>query len=188
MFFKILSGILAFTLLFTFSPLSVAEAQGPPANVLWPSAMQQSQQQLSLPNGEEGPHVLRTGLVELSVDTFLPIPRGLQVRMATPAALKGRGLSLRFFPDSQFGVVVESESRPKPDVLSLSGRVTNQPVSTFTMTVTQESFLITLQDLETATLYRVIGDTETGLGRLTEIDIRKMPPIEYLPPVIPTDD
>lgn len=48
-------------------------------------------------------------------------------------------------------------------------------MATFSLTVTPESYLITFDDSDSRVRYRVVGDTETGVGEVTEIDLRNMP-------------
>lgn len=88
------------------------------------------------------------------------------------------------FEQHAYTVHVTSESRPEPDILNLSGKIDSEDIATLSMTVTADSYLITLQDLNTSKVYRIVGNSETGLGTVTEVDVRKMPPILYSPPVM----
>jgi len=67
----------------------------------------------------------------------------------------------------------------------MNGKGRSKKLSTFSMTVTEENYLISYQDLDTATLYRVVGNTQTGRGTVTEIDLEKLPPSSDLPPRVP---
>lgn len=160
---------------------------GSPMEILWPSTHESPMMERNhVPSDAEPPepHVRRKGNVRFAVDLFLP-PAETGERVAASEAFSGRTLSLFFFPWLEFNIIVDSETRPQPDVLLLNGRLEGADMSTFSMTVTAESYLITLQNLETATLYRVVGDTETGNGEVTEIDLTKLPPVIHSPPLVP---
>lgn len=134
---------------------------------------------------KEQQYVNRKGAVQFAADAFLPKSKATGRRMAASASFRGRGLALSFFPDRVFDIEINAESRPKPNVLSMNGRARGKNISTFSITVTPEQYIINYQDLETATLYRVVGDTETGRGQVTEIDLKKVPPAYDAPPRVP---
>ncbi len=154
---------------------------------LWPAEVSEARQQVpgSSEQHQEGPHILRTGAVSLAVDRFLSEPPEGGRPRATATSFHDALLSIAFFPDKKFAIRVDSDSRPRSDAFILLGRIQDQELASFSMTVTPESYLITLQDLDEAILYRVVGSSETGMGMVTEIDLSRIPPIEYLPPVIP---
>jgi len=62
------------------------------------------------------------------------------------------------------------------DNLNLGGKATGNELSTFTMTVTENNYIIRYQDLESSMMYKAFGDTHTGIGQVEQIDITKMPP------------
>jgi hypothetical protein len=133
-------------------------------------------------------HIRRNGEVSFAADTFLPKSPKTGKRAAAAASFRGRSLSVSFFPEKTFDIDISRESRPKKGVLSMNGKGRSKKLSTFSMTVTEENYLISYQDLDTATLYRVSGDTQTGRGTVSEIDLEKMPPSYDLPARIPPDD
>jgi hypothetical protein len=45
------------------------------------------------------------------------------------------------------------------------------------MTIGSDGYLITLQDMKKGLLYRVRGNSQDGSGSVTEIDMKKMPPV-----------
>lgn len=134
------------------------------------------------------PYITRTGSVMLDVAQLMRRPAS-SVREApsTDTAVAASGnepFILEVFDYHEYAVQVTSESHPAPDVLNITGAINNEEIATVSITVTSESYLITIQDLKTATVYRIVGNTETGLGTVTEVDLRKMPPILYSPPIV----
>ena len=164
---------------------SIAQAENTAIEALSPASQLAALHQEPSPKHAEEPYVNRIGLVTFAVDTFLPKAVQTGARVASSRTFLKAPLPVAFFTDKQFTIVVAGESRPCREVLSLTGKIEGQEISTFTMTVTPESYLISLQDLQNATVFRVVGNTESGLGQVAEIDLRKMPPKRYLPPLIP---
>lgn len=134
------------------------------------------------------PYINRTGTVAFNADLFLPRSAETNQRTATSASFRSNQFNLFFFPGQSFSIVVDSESRPNPNTLLIGGHLYNSDFSTFSLTITPESYLINLQVPGAATVYRVVGNTQTGDGRVTEIDLHKMPPILDGPSPIPPQD
>ncbi len=168
---------------------ATAHAQGSEIEALRPVIQTSELNKEAVPVQAAEPYVNRVGAVAFAADVFLPRKTpDTGARAAASRAFKGHVLSISFFPGEGFTILVDSESRPQREILSLNGKLQGQDMATFSLTVTPESFLILLQDLDTATVFRVVGDTESGLGQVTEIDLRKMPPRRYLPPIIPGEE
>lgn len=139
---------------------------------------------LDLRGGDE--LVSRVGAVALSVGFFLSRAEGgdaLRVA-AAERSFHGETLYFDFFPDSSYAIELDQEARPEPDVLSLGGRIKGRDLSTFSMSITADSYVISLQDMDTAMLYRAVGDTATGLGQVIEFELEKLPERIYLPPMV----
>lgn len=137
---------------------------------------------------EEGKaYIKRTGEVSFAVDTFLPKSPKTGRRAAAKASFRGRALSVSFFPEQTYNIDVNHDSRPQKEMLSVNGKGRNKKLSTFSMTVTEDNYIMNYQDLDSATLYRVIGNTQTGLGTVTEIDLEKLPASSDLPARVPPD-
>lgn len=133
--------------------------------------------------------MVRAGEVILLTDLLDPAPSvASRQNAASSEALPPKTLGLEFFPDAYVEVQVTSESRPTPDTVTINGRVSGNDLSTFSMTLTSESYLMNLSDPDSPYIYRVVGDTETGVGRVTEYDSRKRPPVIHSPPVVPPLD
>jgi hypothetical protein len=141
--------------------------------------------QTSRAQADAEPYVSRTGNVELNVDVFLDASPNEGTWRPMAGNVNQAPLGLAFFPDVRFDIQVVAESHPQTDTLTISGQFAGQPMATFTLTITPESYLVTLQDFDGNKLYRVVGDTNTGAGQVTEIDLRKMPPVSDSPPIIP---
>lgn len=178
-----LSWLLCCGLFFIFLP--IVQAESDEIVTLRPSPQVSNLVNEKSPAQNSEPYINRIGLVSFSTDVFLPKTAESGSRRVSSMSFKGLSLSVSFFPEKQFVVIVDHVARPKPEILSLNGRIEGKEISTFSMTVTAESFLISLQDLNTATVYRVVGDTESGQGQATEIDLQKMPPRYSLPPIVP---
>ena len=128
---------------------------------------------------------VRTGSVALDVNQVLPKSPTTGKREASATSFKGSAVTLGLFFDKQFSGVVTSEARPEVGVLSLHARRDVDDIATVTMTVSSESYMITIQDLPNAMVYRIVGNTETGVGVVTQIDLKLMPPVLDGAPIIP---
>ncbi len=118
-----------------------------------------------------------------------PDPRSASraTRQAPPAARAAPAptrLRLGLFADAQIEVDLSAQSHPTPEVLSLSGRAPGHDIDSFTLTMTPESYLITYADPDSSLLYRVVGDSTTGQGQVTEIDRDRLPPRLHEPPLV----
>lgn len=164
---------------------SVQASKSEKIQALQPAVVITNSQKQAAAGNQEQQYVNRKGAVQFRADAFLPKSKATGKRMAASASFRGRGLALSFFPDRVFDIEIKAESRPKPNVLSMNGRARGKNISTFSITVTPEQYIINYQDLETATLYRVVGDTESGHGQVTEIDLKKVPPAYDAPPRVP---
>lgn len=133
-------------------------------------------------------YIKRKGEVSFAADTFLPKSSKTGRRAAANTSFRGRALSVSFFPEQTFNIDVNHDARPQKDMLSVNGKGRSKKVSTFSMTVTEDTYIMNYQDLDTATLYRVIGNTQTGLGTVTEIDLEKLPASYDLPARVPPDN
>ncbi|MBK1723511.1 hypothetical protein CKO23_14850 [Thiocystis violacea] len=132
--------------------------------------------------------VVRTGDVRLVTDLLSIDGSSLDASSTARDSLPNltsRTLAFELFPDTYVEILVSSQSRPTSSVLSISGGLRDGDLSTFSMTMTPDSYLLTYQDRHTQLLYRVVGDTSTGIGRVTEYDRRHQPMIIHSSPLIP---
>ena len=122
------------------------------------------------------PYVVRRGQVVFDVDQLLPWSADTSCREVTGESFQHRILRLAPFHGRSFELIVIGESHPEPAVVNLSLRLLGSELATGSVTVTRESFIMTIHDLGTATLYRIIGNTDTGIGEATQIDLLSLPP------------
>lgn len=168
---------------------SVRAEQNGSLTLLWPAlqasgeALEQNAQQA------DQPFLKRVGQVYLgALDTFQQELMALGTRSKESTSFRGMQLSMSFFPEREITVIVDSESRSATDAISLGGRQLEHDISTFSMTITAETYLITYQDMDNALTYRVVGNMESGIGKVIEIDLKKLPPMYDADPVIPPTD
>jgi hypothetical protein len=185
------SGLYVLILSFSFILVHSAPAnQGAPMKLLSPVSMPDSQAADQMLGEQREPFITRTGDVSLgSIDMFLQKFASFRSKNDSSGSFTFMGMSLlmSFFPEQETRIIVDAESHTADNVISLGGHQVKSDISTFSMTITQEKFLITYQDLDRAVLYRVVGDVKTGLGEVTEIDLRKIPPRYDSEPVIPQE-
>ncbi len=152
-------------------------------SIAWPA---EPTAEAALQNAKDAvePYIVRTGSIAFNTDTFFPSAPANQPRKVTSASLVAKQLSIEPFPGQSYLVNITSEAINQQGVLSLLGTLQGQELSTFSMTVSPEGFLISLQDMSTGHNFRMTGTTESGLGRVQEIDGSK---IYYHnpPPLIP---
>lgn len=121
-------------------------------------------------------HEIRKGGITLSQD-ILPKPSGEAGRGAGAAVSKGDRVSIGLFDDVSYDVDIDSETRHQNGAVSISGKIRGHDMGTVVTTVGPEGFLMTVHDMRRSRLYRVSGDSRTGVGEVTEIDTTKMPPV-----------
>jgi hypothetical protein len=129
---------------------------------------------------------VRKGVVSLDTRAFYQ--RAAENTLSnnnSPVLMKDKTVQLNFFPQKGFNVMIERENRLDNNVILLSGKVIGLDISTVTVTITPDFYIINLQDMPNSTIYRVVGNTLTGIGTVTEIDQKKIPPMINLPPLIP---
>lgn len=138
---------------------------------------------------EQEMYINRRGMVHLDAVEIFRQSASLQAKtLGETGTFRGRRLTLSFFNDSEIEVTVDSESRSPQGTVSLNGHRTNRAISTFSMTVSSDAYLITYQDTEKKMVYRVVGDVGSGDGRVIEVDLRKMPPVYDAEPLVPPQE
>lgn len=141
----------------------------------------------SMADGED--YVTRRGQVNFAAKELVQQPEpGVSKKVSHQAQFSGSELMVSFFQDQEVRITVDSESRPTAEHFILRGRRLNSEIGTFSLAVADGKYLITYHDLESGTLYKVVGDMETGIGQVTEIDQEKIPPmIDAAPLILPGD-
>ena len=121
-------------------------------------------------------HEIRRGGIALSQD-ILPNPRDARDSRHAATVSKGERVSIRLFDDINYDVDIDSTTHHKNGAVSISGKIRDHRMGTVVTTVGPDSFLMTVHDMNRSRLYRVTGDSRTGVGSVTEIDTGKMPPV-----------
>ncbi len=121
---------------------------------------------------------VRKGQIALAPE-LLPGPAGPAGRRTGIAASKGDAdtFSISLFADVMFEVIIDSVEDRSDGTLIISGRIKDHKIGTVVMTIGPDGFLITVQDMNRSMLYRVTGDSHQGAGTVTEIDMKKIPPM-----------
>jgi hypothetical protein len=131
------------------------------------------------------PHVSRRGTVAIDTAIFDQSLIITDDKRGAASGFSAQQLLLSFFPEKDFSITVRSASRsPRNNILKVRGTVGAHSIGSFTMTIGPDSYLLTLQDLDSTFVYRVVGDMATGVGRVQEIDLSKMPAIYDSEPVV----
>lgn len=136
----------------------------------------------------EETYVRRMGGVILDRDALLSAATGSAQRAPRDIRFTNKRLALEVFPDVKLDIEVVAESRPDGGILTLHGRKGGKGLSTFALTITPESYIVTYDDPDTTKRYRIVGDTESGGGQVTEIDPKLLPATLDLPPLIPPSE
>jgi hypothetical protein len=156
--------------------------------VLLQPAMTEENEAFGAPESGES-YVKRSGRVIFAAkELFLERRTSEGSGAAARETFREAELVLSFFPDRDIRVTVDSESESASGVLSLGGRQDGSTYSTFTMTVTDDTYLITFQDVSSGLTYKVVGDMDSGIGRVTEFDLAKLPPAFDSEPVLPPEE
>jgi len=168
--FATLISICVFFLLFTWVPV----LRGAERFLSWPSETGVMQ---SRTNGPLDAHELRKGRIALSPE-ILPKASGRVDRAAiAPSRGDDDTVSVSLFSDVSYDVTIESVKHHADGTMVVNGRLKDHTMGTVVMTVGSDGFFITVQDMKKGLLYRVKGDSRQGTGTVTEIDMKKMPPL-----------
>lgn len=119
---------------------------------------------------------IRKGKIALSQDMLPKTSRkGNHREQIAPS--KGDTVSLNLFDDVKYDVQVDSVEHHADGVLIVNGKLKNHKLKTVLMTIGFDGYLITLKDMNKARLYLVNGNSSDGSGSVTEIDMKKVPPV-----------
>lgn len=122
------------------------------------------------------PHEVRKGHVVLS-SGILPKHSGAGNGKVQIIPSKGDTVSFNLFNNIAYDVKIDSVKRHGDGTVVLNGKLKDHRMRTVTMTIGSDGYLITVQDMNKAMLYRVSGNSRDGSGSVTEIDMKKMPPV-----------
>jgi len=168
--FKYKGWILATVILVVFGHLSLSHGAG--HLLVWPrhDVTAHSAAGVSL-----HPYEIRKGPISLAPE-ILP-QASSAARQARIAVSGGDTIEITFFADVTYQVTVDSVTYHQADTMTINARLNDHKIGTVILTIGAEGFLITLQDMNRALLYRVTGDSRTTAGTVTEIDVTKIPPM-----------
>jgi hypothetical protein len=166
--------ILVYTFLVLFLQVSISYGAG--TLLTWPVADEGTIQSRS--NEPLKPHEMRKGRIALAPE-ILPKPAGAVDRHAEIAPSKGDDdtVSVNLFIDVSYDVMVDSVKHHADGTTIVNGKLKDHTIGTVVMTIGPDGFLMTLQDMQKGLLYRVTGNSLQGSGTVTEIDMKKMPPM-----------
>jgi hypothetical protein len=124
------------------------------------------------------PYEIRKGRVVLAADILSqpPVAANRQAKVVASTA-DTETFTLSFFADVAYEVTVDSVTHLPDGTMIINGRLKDHQLETVVLTIGPDGFLITLQDMLQALLYRVAGNTVSAEGDVTEIDMTKMPPL-----------
>lgn len=124
------------------------------------------------------PYEIRKGRVVLTADILSQPPVAADRQAKVVASTEDADtVTLSFFTDVTYPVTVDSVTHLSDGTMVINGRLKDHQIETVVLTIGPDGFLITLQDMLQALLYRVAGNTASAEGEVTEIDLTKMPPV-----------
>jgi hypothetical protein len=121
-------------------------------------------------------HEVRKGKIAISQD-MLPKTESKGNRRMQVVPSKGDTVSLNFFDDVIYDVKVDSVNHNADGSIIVNGILKDHKLRTVIMTIGSDGYLVTVQDMNKDLLYRVSGNSSNGSGSVTEIDMKKMPPV-----------
>ncbi len=163
------------------------------SGVVWAAEIELSTPAEPAPRMEKGgnitessePWILRTGRIQLAPQFDGRLGAAAErdiLRLGLFAPLTG----------SDEGIIRVEVRRPArrsaSGGFSVSGALPGRSFQTALFTVTGGKLMATIEDLEAGRIYQIVGDLTSGMGEVTEIDRRKMPPALHLPPIIPEQE
>ncbi|MFZ3156837.1 MAG: hypothetical protein WA124_04935 [Smithella sp.] len=163
--------ILIYIFLALFAQVSISYGAG--RLLAWPKkeGITQTTSSASLKSYE-----VRKGQIVVARD-ILPKRAGAEDNQTGSPPARGEKISLNLFPDVTHEVNINSVRHYANGTMIISGKLKDHKNSTVVMTMGNEGFLMTVQDMNRAVLYRVRGNSLDGSGSVTEIDMKKMPPV-----------
>lgn len=123
------------------------------------------------------PYEIRRGQVVLESD-ILPQPPNGDSETKIAASTRGtETINMSFFDDVKYEVRVDSVVCYPDGTKIINGSIIDHKIGTVVLTIGSDGFLITLQDMNQALLFRVAGDSQSSAGTVTEIDMTKIPSV-----------
>ena len=151
----------------------VSIAQGSGRLLVWPVKEDVTQMKAKVSLRE---HEVRKGKIAIN-QYMLPKTDSKGNRRIQVVPSKGDTVSLNFFDDVKYDVKVDSVNHNADGTIIVNGILKNHKMRTVVMTIGSDGYLVTVQDMNKDLLYRASGNTSNGSGSVTEIDMKKMPPV-----------
>ncbi len=172
-----IGGMLVVVILALFIQPSLSQGAGP--LLCWP--LDRAVTQLRPDAPMESPlesYEVRKGQIALAPE-LLPGPSGSAGPQARIAVSKGDAdtVSVSLFADVTYEAIIVSVEHHADGTTIISRRLKDHPIGTVVMTIGPDRFLITVQDMNRSMLYRAVGDSRQGSGTVTEIDMKRIPPV-----------
>lgn len=118
---------------------------------------------------------IRKGRIAISPE-ILPQASGT-TSQSRIAVSRGDTVTVTFFADVTYQIAVDTVTYHPDGIMTIGGRLHDHMIRTAVLTIGPAGFLITLQDMNRALLYRVTGDSGQASGTASEIDMTKIPPM-----------
>jgi hypothetical protein len=150
--------------------VSIVQAAG--RLLVWPvkEEVEQTKARVSLRH-----HEVRKGRIAISQNMLPKTDSKGNRRQVVPS--KGDIVSLNFFDDVKYDVKVDSVNHHADGTIIVNGILKDHKLRTVIMTIGSDGYIIRAQDMDKALLYRASGNARNGSGAVTEIDMKKMPPV-----------
>ena len=151
----------------------VSIAQGSGRLLVWPvkEEVAQTKARVSLRQ-----HEVRKGKIAINQDVLSKTDsKGNRRIQVLPS--KGDTISIYLFDDVKYEVKVDSVNHNADGTIIVHGILKDHKLRTVIMTIGSDGYLVTVQDMNKDLLYRVSGNSSNGSGSVTEIDMKKMPPV-----------
>lgn len=153
--------------------VQVSIAQGADSLLVWPVKEEVAQTKARVSLRE---HEVRKGRIAITQD-MLPNTDSKGNRRIQAVPSRGDTVSLNFFDDVKYDVKVDSVNHNADGTIIVNGTLKDHKMRTVVMTIGSDGYLVTVQDMNKGLLYRVSGNSSNGSGSVTEIDMKKMPPV-----------
>ena len=122
------------------------------------------------------PYEIRKGQITMSPE-ILPDSGSAAASKAGIISAESDAFSVGFFADVNYEVLLDAVKLQEDGTKIISGKIKDHNLRTFVMTIASDGFIINLQDMNRQLLYRATGHSLSGSGTVTEIDMKKIPPM-----------
>jgi hypothetical protein len=125
-------------------------------------------------NASYAAHEIRKGSISL-LPGNLPSAKSEAGIMTKSNNIGPATYAVSFFSDANYEIIIDSVAIQLDGTKVVSGAIKNHHLKTFVLTIADDGFVLTLQDMDRNRLYRASGSTLDSSGTVTEIDMTKIP-------------